>query len=161
MKTLEFSKRLLSLGLLCAGVGGGAGCGGDYSLFNVHPHFDPSVVPNDRVPIEICRLSIQDEKGNAVIGVKDKETGVVGSGFQLEGKKISDTTWVGCVGGDTPQDLGHLSYSSSRTSGSLTFRVEAYDANNNILFSGTSDQEQAKVFHGESDIVAVDILIKK
>jgi len=149
MQILGLSKRLLSVGLLCAGIGSVAGCGGDYSLFNVNPRFDPSLLAKDRDAVESCRLYITDEHDEKVV-----------DGYPLESKKLSETTFVGCSGGNTPQNLGNLSYSSARTSGSLKFRVDALDHNNAVLFSGGSDQMQVKVFHSKSDIVAVDFLLK-
>jgi hypothetical protein len=150
MQILGFSKRLLSLGLLCAGIGGATGCGGDYALFDVHPHFDPSVKAQDRQLVERCRLYITDEKGNWVV-----------NGYQLESRKLSETTFVGCSGGgNTPSDLGHLSYSSARSSGSLKFEVKAFDAGDKVLFSGSSDQIGVKVFHGDGDIALADFLLK-
>jgi hypothetical protein len=151
MATFGFSK-LLSLGLLSTAMIGVGSCNSDYALYKIHPTFSDAVRPNDRIPVEQCRLVITDDKGVVVLN----------SIAILASHKINDTTSVGCAGGGaTPKDLGVLSYSSSLTTGQLTFKVEALDNNNTVLFSGETTQS-AKVFSNpKTDEVSVDILIAK
>lgn len=150
MQTFGISKRLLSLGLLCAGIGGAAGCSGDYGLFDVHPHFAADVTLNDRVPVDKCVLYITDEKNEPVV-----------SGYRLVPQQTGDSSFVGCPSGQTPSDLGHLSYSTSRSSGSLSFRVDALDSNGNPVATGTSQQWPVKTFHNTNDIVMAEVVIEK
>lgn len=150
MATFGFS-RLLSLGLVAAALVGAASCNSDYALYKVHPTFAPTVGPNDRIPIELCRLVITDDKGGVVLN--DSEI--------LKWRKINDSTSVGCAGGGaTSKDLGVLSYSSSLTTGQLTFKVEALNNDREVIFSGETTAS-AKVFSGGQSEVTVDILIAK
>jgi hypothetical protein len=149
--------KLLSLGLLSSALGAAGGCGGDYGLFDVHGTF-PNAAPGDRdrEKVEQCKLSITDEKGIKVV-----------DGFVLEPKKIPDATlplgyfYVGCGNTTTPQDIGHLSYSTSRTSGSLTFTIDALDANSNPVYSGHSGAMGVKVFKTKDDVVKVNFVLEK
>jgi len=145
MRTLE---KLLSLGLLTTAAGA-AGCNSDYGLFNIHPHFALTESANDRQNIEHCKLTITDEKGGKVV-----------DGYVIELKKISATTYVGCGSGQTPQDVGHLSYSTSLSAGMLTFTIDGLDNGGAVKHSGSS-QAAVKVFHSSNDEVAVDIVVDK
>jgi len=161
MRTLRFSK-LLSLGLLSAAIGGASGCSSDYGLFSVHTTF-PAGNATDRQSIEQCKLSISDGKtdadGNLLPNVVE--------GYLLELRKIPANTalgyyFVGCGGSNqTPQDIGRISYSTSRTTGSLTFWVDALDNAGNPVWHGVSDAQAVKVFQTANDEVKVEILMKK
>jgi hypothetical protein len=67
---------------------------------------------------------------------------------------------VGCGIGNTPSDIGNLSYSTSLSAGTLTFTVEGLDNNKNPIFTGSA-QGAIKVFHSSSDEVMVDIVLSK
>jgi hypothetical protein len=151
MAPFDLSK-LFSLGLLSTALLGAAGCNSDYALYKVHPMFSDAVKASDRGLVEKCRLVITDDKGGIVLN--DSEI--------LKLRKISSDSnndvYVGCSGGSTPKDLGVLSYSSSLTTGRLTFTVEALDnVADHVIFSG-STTENAKVFaNPKSDEITVDI----
>jgi hypothetical protein len=151
MAPFDLSK-FLSVGLLSTALLGAAGCNSDYALYKVHPTFSDAVKAADRGPVELCRLIIKDDEGGIVLN--DSEI--------LRLRKISSDsnsdTYVGCGGGSTPKDLGILSYSSSLTTGHLTFTVEAFDnVPDHVIFSG-STPTNAKVFaNPNSDEINVDI----
>lgn len=145
MRTLE---KILSLGLLTTAVGAAGGCNSDYALFNIHPHFALSETPNDRQEIESCKLTVTDEKGGKVV-----------DGYLIGQKRVGDK-YLGCGGGNTPADVGNLSYSTSLSEGTLTFTVDGLDHTGTVKHTGSA-QEKIKVFHSSSDEVQVDIVIDK
>ncbi len=143
----RLSKGLLGLGLAALALA--SGCNADYGLFKVHSSFDNKNYDN----IYQCKLTITDQQG------KDVEPGII-----LQGHVDTDTGKLtsGCSGGNqrATNDIGSLNYSTSRTSGTLTFTVDAYDNNNNKLQSGSASQS-VKVFHGDSDLQPVEISVSQ
>jgi hypothetical protein len=161
MRTLRFSK-LVSLGLLSAAIGGASGCSSDYGLFAVHTTF-PAGNATDRQSIEQCQMSISDGKRDG----DGKLLRNVMVGYQLELRKIPANTalgyyFVGCGGSNqTPQDIGRISYSTSRTTGSLIFLVDALDNTSTPVWYGESDPQAVKVFQTANDEVKVEIVMNK
>jgi hypothetical protein len=98
-----FSKGLLGAGLVAGALLSMSGCG-DYAIFKV-------VITSIDTPLKLseiayCKITITDENKETVLDHHD-----------LNGCK-----------GLTNKDIGTFSYSSSRSSGTLNFIVEAYDA---------------------------------
>jgi hypothetical protein len=108
----RFRNGLCVAALALVGSIGLSACGPDYAIYKVHV---TSASPRDDV--EYCYLTITNEKGEDVLKLQELEkaytTDAVGS---LALKQ-------GCQGGLTKPDVGYFSYSTSRTSGSLTFTV--------------------------------------
>lgn len=153
MRVPRFSTGLLSLGLLSCFLAGASSCSSDYSLFAVNVVFSSSLVPQDRQFVDKCKLTVTDDAGTKLL--KD---------YTIDPIATPDGTVIsGCAGGGrTPQIVGRpaVSYSSSRTSGKLTFTVNAVDDNDKILHTGSATG-QARVFHAASDEQNVDITLDK
>jgi hypothetical protein len=143
------SKGLISLGLLPALLSGASSCGSDYGLFAINVVFASSVTPQDRQFVDKCKLTISDDSGKTLL--KD---------YLIDPIATPDgTVTSGCAGGGrTPQIVGRpaVSYSTSRSSGRLTFTVNAVDDNEKVLHTG-SKQADIKVFHSKADEQTVDI----
>ena len=140
----RFSKGLYTaLMLAVSGLGLGA-CGPDYALFKV----DITSSKSPRNNIEDCRMTITDEKGVPVL-----DNYVLGT-VAGDPNDTSGTLSQGCSGGITGQKIGRFSYSSSRTSGTLTFQVDAWD--NHGLSCGwvTGDPPCVPVQSGSSGPIA-------
>jgi hypothetical protein len=114
----KFSTGLLATGLLAGSLLGMSGCGPNYTLFKV----DISSADTPRNSIEECRLTITDENGVVVV---DKY--VLPAVYGPPDSAGNPTLNQGCVAPLTKGNIGTLSYSSSRTTGTLTFRVDAWD----------------------------------
>jgi hypothetical protein len=149
----QISKGLVATGILAASLVGG--CGPNYSLFKVT--VTSKDIPRDK--IGYCLMTITDEQGRLVLD-RYQLNAVPGAPGEL--------LQQGCQTGLTPQNIGTLSYSSSRTSGALTFVVEAYDDENgghtliqsNDQGSGNNPQTaQPKVYNGPNDEIPVSITI--
>jgi hypothetical protein len=149
----QFSKGLLATGMLAASLVGIGGCGPDYSLFKVT--VTSSTSPRD--DIYECLMTVKDENGNLVLDRYRLKAIYGGAGEHLV---------QGCEAGltNTNGTIGTLSYSSSRTSGTLTFQVDAFDNSNGghkVVQTGASDAKQPKVYNGgANDEVPVTIVIK-
>jgi hypothetical protein len=146
-----FSKGLLVAGLLAASLVGISGCGPDYSLFKVTVNSKDS----PRNTIGLCQLTITDENGNLVLDRYHLKP--------VYGAPDSNgaTLLQGCEPSLTTGNIVTLSYSSSRTTGSLTFKVDAIDDSNGgskLVQTGSSSADP-KVYHGPSDEVPVPITI--
>jgi len=111
----RFSKGLLGAGLVVGALLSMSGCG-DYALYKVDVS---SIDSSNRGDIDQCRLTITDEGGKTVLDHYMLQAVYNGAGDLVQG----------CAGTKTKAAIGTFSYSSSRSSGSLTFVVEAYDAN--------------------------------
>jgi hypothetical protein len=117
----RFSKGIVAA-LLAAGAGLGLSACGDYAIFKVHVG---ATSPRD--DIEECRMTIADENGKCVIlnVLLLQVAGAPGSPLKQ-----------GCAGGNlTPPDVGFFSYSTSRSSGTFTFTVEALNSSGNVVES--------------------------
>ena len=153
MRLPRLSKRLLSLGLLSGFAAAAGSCGSDYALFKIHVAFSGNEQANDYQDVEHCRLSIADEKGGNVL-----------SGYELtyrqvkymDGNGQQQTKMAGCSGGVTPKDVDTISYSTSRTSGTLTFTVDALDNNGGVTQHGSATGE-IKVFSGSETPVEITL----
>lgn len=139
----------LFLGLVAGVLALAAGCGSDYALFNVHGKFNVSENASDWQNVEYCHLSVTDSNGVPVI-----------QNYTLPTVQVDSNTFTGCRGGQTERDIGHLSYSTSRTSGTLTFTIDGVDNSNTVVQSGSTNAT-VKVFHSASDEVPVEITISK
>jgi hypothetical protein len=106
---MRFLQRI-SNGLLGAGFVAGAllamsGCGPDYAIYKVNiSSTDSSTLDS----IAQCRITVTPSDS---------------------AKPVLDHYVLNGCTGLTNQNIGTFSYSSSRSSGSLKFKVEAYDAN--------------------------------
>ena len=102
-------------------------CGPDYAIYAVHVN---AARPTNN--LVTCKMTITDEKGVAVLYE-----------FPLAQQNGGpDSLRQGCGGALTPAngDIGTFSYSTSRSSGTLTFKVEGYDdSGTKIVQSGASD----------------------
>jgi hypothetical protein len=115
MRALNRVSRLFLAGGMLAGALLLSSCG-NYALYKIRvttsltspivaPDATPGTKTSDRTNIEQCKMTITDENGDTVL-----------ENFPLPA----------CHGGTTPADLGLLSYSTSRTSGTLTFQVDGW-----------------------------------
>jgi hypothetical protein len=144
----QFKRGLFTAGLLVTSLWGLSGCGPDYALFNIHVKASPrSTIPapdgSDNTRIDQCEMTIKDQAGKVVLDrfVLKK---VTGSDAQGQLKLLA-----GCQAGFTPIDIGLFSYSTSNTTGTFTFTVNALDTNREVLQTATSDSIAAKVFPPE------------
>jgi hypothetical protein len=150
----QFSKGLFATGILAASLVGISGCGPNYSLFKV------TVTSKDipREKISSCLMTITDEQGRLVL-----------DSYQLKAipGAAGELLVQGCAPSLTPQNIGTLSYSSSRTSGALTFKVEAFDdSNGGHALVQTSEHPNVdptpytpKTYNGPNDEISVPITI--
>jgi hypothetical protein len=105
-------------------------CGPDYAIFSVHV---TAAKPTNN--LASCRMTITDEGGKAVLyefPLSQQYGGTDSAG--------NPTLRQGCGGGLTPAsgNIGTFSYSTSRSGGTLTFKVEGYDDGNKVVQSGAS-----------------------
>jgi hypothetical protein len=116
----RFQNGLCVMALAAAGAIGSSACGPDYAIYKVHV---TSASPRDDV--EYCYIKITNEKGEDVLKLQELEkeyTTDPGGGLALK---------QGCQGGLTKANVGYFSYSTSRSSGSLSFTVLGLDHDNN------------------------------
>jgi hypothetical protein len=131
----RFARTFLTVGMLVGSALGFGGCGRDYALYKVHIQFKsaanaqaPLILPANLENVAYCQVTISDESGNPV----------------LENSPIN-----GCATSVTPSDLGYLSYSTSRTTGSLKFTMTAYDDSNKAVDTGSTDLIPVKAYPPE------------
>jgi hypothetical protein len=110
------------IGLATAFVVSTSGCD-PYTYYNVHVTLqlqgnNAVKIPNTLDAIQTCDVSVYSTDSSAAI-----ESGIALDQRTL-GPKVSP-----CRGPDTPTDLGILDYSTARSSGSLSFRVNVYATN--------------------------------
>jgi hypothetical protein len=110
---------------------GVSACGPDYTYFRVH--VTAAGIQADRDPIDHCYMTIMDSSNKDVV-----------KQWRLQATYASDPDGnpvidQGCGPNMTKSSVGNFSYSTSRTSGSLVFKVDAVDANNVPVQGGTSD----------------------
>jgi hypothetical protein len=121
------SRQFLAVGML-AGALFLTSCG-NYALYKIQvttsatsPIPDPTVSGSKtsvRENIDLCLMTITDENGAPVVQNYDLKV---------------------CGGAGTKADLGLLSYSTSRTSGTLTFQVDGWSTNKTVILqTGKSD----------------------
>jgi hypothetical protein len=144
----QFSKGLVATGILAASLLGTSGCGPNYSLFKVT--VTSKDIPRDK--ISACLMTITDDQGRIVL-----DTYQLKAVYGAAGELLSQ----GCAAGLTPQNIGTLSYSSSRTSGALTFKIDAFDDSNggHALVQTGSNSAQPKTYNGPNDEISVPITI--
>jgi hypothetical protein len=139
--------------MLAGAALGFSGCSQDYALFKVHLQLQTAnggqLTPDDLASVAYCQMSITDENNEAVLTKYKLNTGVDSSG-----------NFRGCYTSKTPSDVGFFSYSTSRTSGSLTFSVTSYDDTDKQLETGTSTPAQVKPFHVAADEIPVSVIAK-
>jgi len=149
--TTRFKKSLIAAVLVAAGGLGLSGCGPDYAIFAVTVWGDQS----DRDNINACLLSITDEGGHAIVTNFPLET--VSSGIDPATGELGRNI-QGCANGQMANNsktgVGIFSYSTSRTSGSLTFKIDAVDVNSKVRETGTSDPAGIKAYPPE---ILVDV----
>ena len=134
----RFSNGLVAL-LLATGAGLSLGaCGPDYAVYKVHVS---AASPRD--DIQHCYITIADENGKCVIS--DLEfTQIAGQ----PGQPLAQ----GCAGGLTPANVGTFSYSSARSSGTMTFTVRALDQNNKVVETQTSGPQNITAYPPEIQV---------
>jgi hypothetical protein len=150
-----FSKGLLTCGLLAGSLL--SGCSSDYALFKVTI---VSTNAANRNSIQQCRMTIKDENNNYVIGGSDGAgNDDPNKGYLLKSvagapdpNTGAQTLSQGCLGELTRAQIGTFSYSSSRTTGTLTFRVDGVDSNGNSIQTGTSDPKTPAKFPPEVEV---------
>lgn len=145
---MQFSKGLLATGMLAASLVGISGCGPDYSLFKV------TVTSKDspRNTIDECLMTITDDQGKLVLD-RYRLKAIYGA--------AGEPLIQGCESALTTGNIGTLSYSSSRTSGTLTFQVDAFDNSNGghkVVQTGKGSATP-KAYNGPSDEISVPITI--
>jgi hypothetical protein len=127
--TTRFTKGLIATVLATAGAMGLGGCGPDYAIFAVTVFGDQT----DRDNISECYMSITDEGGHPVVSNLKLDT--ISGGIDPSTGEMRRNI-QGCASGQMANNsktgVGVFSYSTSRTSGALTFKVEAVDVNNKV-----------------------------
>jgi len=146
----QYSKGLFATGMLAASLVGITGCGPDYSLFKV----SVTSATSPRNQIDECLMTVKDEGGNLVL-----------DGYRLKAVygAAGEPLIQGCESALTTGNIGTLSYSTSRTSGTLTFQVDAFDNSNGghkVVQTGASEPKQPKVYNGPNDEISVPITIR-
>jgi len=107
---------------------------GNYALYRLHVTTSAGTAAdgNQRADIDQCRLTITDEANV-----------VVAAGY----------SFPTCASGFTKQDLGVFSYSTSRSSGTLTFQVDGFNANRDtILQTGKTEPIAPVSYPPEIDV---------
>jgi hypothetical protein len=130
---------------------------GNYALFKLHVTTAPTspVSPpngtggSNRGQIDQCYLTVTDENNVKVV-----------DGYLLLAPATTDSAGnlvvKGCKAGFTPADLELLSYSTSRTSGTLTFRVDGYDSDHKVILqAGKSGAVAPKAFPPVMDQIEI------
>lgn len=151
MRLPSLSKGLLSLGLLSGLLAGASSCSSDYGLFDVHVEF-VSNKAEDRDLVELCKLTVTDDSGRTLL-----KNYVIDPILDTGGELIS-----GCMGGGkTKRVVGDVSYSTSRTSGTLKFSVYAIgtapDGTQNQVLKQGCQSSPIKVFQTSKDEQVVSI----
>ena len=125
----RFSKGLIVAATAATAALGLSTCGPDYTYFRIHV---TSATP--RNDIEECRMDIANEQSKPVLTSYPLESiagGTDGAGLLLPNKQC-------CANGMAKADVGNFHYSTSRSSGSLTFTVNAYDSTGKVVETATS-----------------------
>jgi hypothetical protein len=126
MQSLTRISKGLLVGLFAAGASVGlGGCGPDYAIFKVHV----ASTTTPRNDIEECRMTVTDESGDVILDHFQLEKVVGSNGSEL-------TLKYGCAGGLTNADIGYFSFSTSRSSGTLTFQVDGVNSNGVAVQTG-------------------------
>ncbi len=141
----RISKGRLASVLTAGAVLALAGCGPDYAIFKVHV----ASAKTPRNDIAECYMTVKDQAGATVLDHLKLE--------KVFGSNGSDITirW-GCEGGLTNADIGYFSFSTSRSSGTLTFQVDATDDGNKVVQTGSASGD-VKPFPPE---VGVEVVIQ-
>jgi len=129
-----FSKVLLASGMVAGALLGLGGCGPDYALYKVT--ISSTTTPRDL--IEECRMTITDENNVVVLNHY-----LLPTRYGAPDSAGNQTLDQGCAGNLTKASIGTLSYSSSRTSGTLTFQVDALDNTGKAVQTGKKDANPA------------------
>jgi hypothetical protein len=109
-------------GLTCLGS-----CSSEYSYFTVDMKLNLPTTTLDN--IGTCTLTIMNESLNPDYPV---EIYTLKKGTDDRGNSI------GCGSGMSNQNIGKLNYSAMRTSGTLTFLLQAFETDNKVAAKGTS-----------------------
>ena len=111
-------------------------CGPNYAIYAVHV---TAARPTNN--LAACKMTVTDEGGLPVLDQ-----------FPLAQKYGGpDSLAQGCGGALTPAsgNIGTFSYSTSRSSGKLTFKVEGYNDNNLVVQSGASGAQDVAAYPPE------------
>jgi hypothetical protein len=130
----QLSKMFLAGGALAASL---SSCG-DYKVYDVHVAISDGVSRSSRELIYSCTMTIS---------TSDKTI--------LDSYPLSQDNGLGCRPGITEINVGRFSYTTSRTSGTLTFTVDALGDSRQTLYSGSS----SNIVSGTNPL-EVDVVIK-
>jgi len=132
MVSLTRFSRFLFVATVAVGASLGiANCGPSYAIYSVHV---TAAKPTNN--LAACKITIRDDSGLPVLDhyqLAEQYGGPDSSG--------NPTLRQGCGGGLTPPsgNIGTFSYSTSRSGGTLDFKVEGLDDNPAIVQCGTQD----------------------
>jgi hypothetical protein len=138
----RISRSLLVATVAVAASLGLTTCGPNYAIYSVHV---TAARPTNN--LVTCKMTVTDEGGLAVLyqfPMEQQYGGTDSAG--------NPTLRQGCGGALTPAsgNIGTFSYSTSRSSGTLTFKVEGYDdSNTKIVQSGTSGPQNVAAYPPE------------
>lgn len=129
----SFAKKLVATLVLGGAAVGLGGCG-DYALFAIHVKV---ATPVDT--IDSCTFTVTDESGKPV---------------------VKEWHYSPCesIQNYTSGDLGTFSYSASRTSGTLSFEIQALDSTSKLLQQATADNVAVAKYPPE---IAVNLFMTK
>lgn len=111
-------------------------CGPNYAIYSVHVN---AARPTNN--LVTCKMTVTDEGGLAVLDQ-----------FPLAQQYGGpDSLRQGCGGALTPAsgDIGTFSYSTSRSGGTLTFKVEGYNDSSVVVQSGASGPQNVAAYPPE------------
>jgi hypothetical protein len=127
----QLSKMFLAGGALAASL---SSCG-DYKVYDVHVAVSDGITASSRDLIFSCTMTIS---------TSDKTI--------LDSYPLAQDSG-GCRGGLTERNVGRFSYTTSRTSGTLTFTVDAQDNTRKNIYSGSSSNIVSGTNPLEVDVV--------
>lgn len=140
MRIASFLKTGIGIALMAGALLGAPGCGPDYALFRVHVT-STNTSHEKRDQVSKCVMTITNESG-----------GVVLDQYYLQPLRRDGTLVQGCSPGEMVSDVATFDYSTSRKSGTLTFRVDAMDDNFNTYQTGESAPIAVKPYPPEIEV---------
>ena len=142
------SKRALTATLLASSLFALPSCGPDYALFKV----SVTSTNKERDQIDKCFMTIFAD---------GDEKKLVLDHYQMTQKRVGGTLEEeGCLGSFTGPKIGTFDYSTSRSSGTLTFQVDAKDGNAKVLQTGKSAAITVRAFEPSKTEIPVSFDIK-
>jgi hypothetical protein len=129
----QLSKMFLAGGALAASL---SSCG-DYKVYDVHVALSDGIQPKTRDFIVTCTMTIS---------TSDKTI--------LDSYPLSEDACIGATMKNN--NVGRFSYTTSRTSGMLTFQVDAQDNTRQDIYSGS----ESNIVSGTNPL-EVDVVLKE